>query len=230
MSAERVVLEHAGRPAGFVAHDLAARHVLHIVADFGGPHRRRVGQRHVAVEPIDPDRVVGRHGVDPIARRQLAAPQRVVPIAAGDPRAAAACFLANSPMRRTNSSRVRGVAKLHGRQAQAAVDEMDVRIDEAGHDEAVAGVDDAASCRRDSVRSSSREPTATILSSRIATASAQGRCASAVQMRPSIRIVAGESSAASRGCELPSSQRNDAEFSVVEYATHRLSVRIGRSA
>ncbi len=42
---------------------------------------------------------------------------------------------ANALMRATNSSRVRGVAQLHRRQTESAIEEVNVRIDEAGYDE-----------------------------------------------------------------------------------------------
>ena len=50
-------------------------------------------------------------------------------------------FFANSPMRRANSCGRRGIAQLHARQLEAAVDEVDVIVDEAGHDEAAVQVD-----------------------------------------------------------------------------------------
>jgi len=68
-----------------VADDLAAADVLHRSIDAGSAERRGVGQRHVAVEPVHPDRVIGGDGVDPVAAREFAAPELMVPVAADDP-------------------------------------------------------------------------------------------------------------------------------------------------
>ena len=94
-----------GSPRG-VANDLAAADVCAARVDAGGLQRGGVRQRHVAVEPVHPHRMIGRRGVDPLAPRQLAAPQLMVPVAAGDPGAGRHASSANAAMRATNSSRV----------------------------------------------------------------------------------------------------------------------------
>ena len=137
----RVVLEHAGRLAVAVAHDLAARDVRGRARDAGGLQRGAVRERHVAVEPIDPDRMIRRHRIDPVARRQLAAPQAVVPVAAGDPRARGHGRGERLDPRDELLARAR-VAQLHGGEAESAVDEVHVRIDESRHDQPAAGIDD----------------------------------------------------------------------------------------
>jgi hypothetical protein len=87
-----VVLQQAGRLSFRIADDLAALDRWRVARDAGGPQRRRVRQRHVTVETVDPDRVIRRHGVDPVPARRLAAPERVIPVAAGDPRAGRRLF------------------------------------------------------------------------------------------------------------------------------------------
>ena len=52
----RVVLQQPGRLPRAVAHDLAAGDVGRPIGDAGRAQRRGVRQRHVAVEPVDPDR------------------------------------------------------------------------------------------------------------------------------------------------------------------------------
>ena len=62
-----------------VANDLAAGDVPRRARDAGGLQRDAVRQRHVAVEPIDPHGMIRRDGVDPLTRRQLAAPEAYDP-------------------------------------------------------------------------------------------------------------------------------------------------------
>ena len=83
----RVVLENAGRFAVARRGRSCRRPRPACARDPGRAQRRSVRERHVTVEPVDPDGIVRRDGVDPIAPRQLAAPLLVVPVAAGDPRA-----------------------------------------------------------------------------------------------------------------------------------------------
>ena len=66
--ARRVVLQDAGRLAVRVAHDRAAADVLRARRDRRPASAERVRERHVAVEPVDPHRIVGRHRVDPARR------------------------------------------------------------------------------------------------------------------------------------------------------------------
>ena len=61
----RVVLEQARRVAARVADDFTAGHVLGGTGHARGLQCGAVGQRHVAVEPVHPDRVIGRDGIDP---------------------------------------------------------------------------------------------------------------------------------------------------------------------
>ncbi len=143
-----VVLQQAGRVAVRAADDLAAGDVLRLARDAGRLQRRAVGERHVAVQPIDPDRMVRGRGIDPVAARQLAPPETVVPVAAGDPRAGRDRRGEGLDARDELVARVR-VAQLHGREPESAVDEMDVRVDESRYDEAAVRVE-----RRDA----SREP------------------------------------------------------------------------
>ena len=76
-----------GSPRG-VAHDDAAGRVGRFAGDAGQLQGQGVGQRHVAVEPVDEDRMVRRDGVDQLARRQRGGrPVLVVPVAAEDPAA-----------------------------------------------------------------------------------------------------------------------------------------------
>ena len=80
-----VVLEDAGWLAGGVADDRAACGIACVLADFRGGEGGTIGEAHVAVEPLDPHGIVGRHRVDPVAARELTAPIRVVPDASEDP-------------------------------------------------------------------------------------------------------------------------------------------------
>ena len=80
---------------------------------------------------------------------------------------------ANALMRATNSSRVARIAKLHGCQAESAVEEVHVRVDEAGNDELSAEIDDLGGSG--SLPDVGRDvPTATIRSPAMAIASAFG--------------------------------------------------------
>ncbi|MCK7476240.1 MAG: hypothetical protein M0C28_00615 [Candidatus Moduliflexus flocculans] len=144
-----------------------------------------VGQDHVAVDPVDADGVVGRHGVDPV----LAAAARP----------GRNCWWSQSPFRIQRpgpSSRALaamradellpapGVPELDALQGEAAGQEVGVAVDEAGQDERPAEVDELRRRARRGARTSAVVPTAKILSPRTATASAQGRAASPVQTFP----------------------------------------------
>lgn len=129
-STSAVVLEQAGRLAVGAAGDLASRHVGGAARHAGSFQGGAVGEVHVPIEAVDPHRVVRRHPVDPVLRRQLAAPQGVVPVASRYPRA----------FRHLRGKRLDpadelvagpGVAKLHGREAQAALEKMNVGVDES---------------------------------------------------------------------------------------------------
>src|SRR4029077_10354886 len=56
----RVVLEDAARLSGCVTGDSAACYVATRHRHSGGAHRGRVGERHVAIETVDPDGIVWR--------------------------------------------------------------------------------------------------------------------------------------------------------------------------
>jgi hypothetical protein len=94
----------------------------------------------VPVEPAHEHRVVGHERVDPRALGQRAAPPLVVPVAAEDPRP-------RGHRRREGADafgellRRARVAQLHARQAQPAVDEVHVRVGEAGDHHRAARVD-----------------------------------------------------------------------------------------
>ena len=102
---QRVVLEHARRAARGVAHDLPAGNVGDVVVNARGAERRRVGQGHVAVEAGNPDGIVGRDRVDP-SRLGSSPPHSVWSQSPPVIHSPGFSFLANSPMRRTNSSRL----------------------------------------------------------------------------------------------------------------------------
>ena len=86
----RRVLEHSGRLAAHVAHDLAARRRLRLRGDAGELERLGIRQRLVAVVAVDEDRRRRGRRVDQLARRQ---PRRIpvllVPVAAQHPLALA---------------------------------------------------------------------------------------------------------------------------------------------
>ena len=151
-----------------------------------GAQRRGVRQRHVAVEAIHPHRMIRRDRVDPLASRQLAAPQLVVPVAARDPGAGRHRLRERRDARHELVARP-GVAQLHRGQALPAVEEVHVRVDEAGDEELAAGIDDlhrradGVRYRQRGCRISSEVPTAAMRSPEIATASAEGRSGSPVQ-------------------------------------------------
>ena len=75
--------------------------------------------------------------------RQLAAPELMVPVAAGDPGAGRHRLRERPDARDELVARLR-VAQLHRGQALAAVEEVHVRVDEAGYEELSAGVDHGA--------------------------------------------------------------------------------------
>src|SRR6185437_14857489 len=97
---------------------------------------------HVTIETTDPYRMVACHRVDPVAARQLAAPQGVIPIAAQYPGALGQRrgVLLNAPNERGRRLRV---AQLHRRQREAAIEEMHVGVDESRHQHRAVRVDDA---------------------------------------------------------------------------------------
>ena len=104
--------------------------------DPGGTHRGGVRQGHMAIQPADEHGIVRRDGIDPpVLWQRIAAPQRVIPIAAGDPLAwLESCRIileaANEHLGR------RGIAQVHGCELKAAIDEVRVPVREARHDEA----------------------------------------------------------------------------------------------
>ena len=94
----------------------------------------------MAVEPVDPDRMIHRDRVNPIAPRQLSTPQRVVPITTGNPRAGRH----GAGERRDSCHELLAagrVAQLHRGQPEAAIHEVHVGIHEPGDDKRSAEVD-----------------------------------------------------------------------------------------
>ena len=124
-----------------VALDRAAGNVRGVRGDTRGLEGQGIREGHVTVEPADPDRVLGRHGVDHAAVRQLAAPKLMVPISPRDPRSGRHCFRELSDALGKELGRV-GIPKLNGREIEAPAQEVDVRVDEPRHDELARGVDD----------------------------------------------------------------------------------------
>ena len=138
------VLEDAGRLAGRrVADDLAPGRVGGLLGDAGERQRARVGEAHVAVEPVEEDRHVAGGGVDPVAAgERRAGPDLVVPGAEVEP----------APRRHLRGRRAdpsrellgrRRVAQVETEQREAAGDEVGVGVDEAGHDAAAAEIEHA---------------------------------------------------------------------------------------
>jgi len=99
----------------------------------GGAHGEGVGQAHVPVQARHPDGIVRRHGVDPLVPWQFAAPLLVVPVAAGDPRAFRQRFGECGDALRELGRRA-CIAQLHRAQLVPAIEQMDMRINEAGRD------------------------------------------------------------------------------------------------
>jgi len=140
----RVVLEHAGEPAAVVGDHRAALDHGNLGSlagrQAGGLERERVGERHVAVEAVDPHRVPRRRGVDPGAVGELASPALVVPVAARDPGP-------GLDRRREGADplgeglRGGGVAELHRGEPEAALEEVDVGVDEARSDQPFRAID-----------------------------------------------------------------------------------------
>src|ERR1700752_546404 len=88
--------------------------------------------------------------VDPLAGRQLAAPQTVVPVAASDPRACGYGCRERLDARDELLARA-GTTQLHGSKSESAFYEVGVRIGEARHDQPAAGIDDLLGVRLASV-------------------------------------------------------------------------------
>ena len=84
----RAIFKQAGRLAVSVAHDRAAVDVRRGTRDARQLQGARVGERHMAVDACQPDRMIRRDRVDPLARRPRAAPSLVIPVAAENPRIA----------------------------------------------------------------------------------------------------------------------------------------------
>ncbi len=101
--------------------------------------RGGIGERHVAIKAIHPDRIVGGHRVDPRALGKLPAPALMIPVAAGDPGA-----LRNRGGEFPDASNEllgrAGVAQLHRREPESALEEVDVGVDEPGGHELAAGI------------------------------------------------------------------------------------------
>ena len=137
----RLILEDAGGRAVVVAQDLPARGGRGIARDPGGLERRGVGEAFVSVQPVDPNGVVRRDGVDPVVPgERRAPPQRVIPVAAEDPFAGpepggVVLDAAHELLRRG------GVAQVDRCQLEPTPDEMRVAVGEARRDETAARVD-----------------------------------------------------------------------------------------
>ena len=196
--AHGAVDEDAGGSAVGVAEDLAVGGGLGLGRDAGAAHRLGVGPAGVAVDAAEPDRAVGRDGVEDGGRRERAAgPEALVPVAARDPAVAGRGVGAgldpagdllqarDAPevhlLQRSRPASLRwpwasirpGIAKAPGRSTSRVVGPRNFRTSSAG-------------------------PTATISPPRAARASAQGRSGSPVQIRPTFRIRSGGPSFGSR--------------------------------
>ena len=137
-----VVLEDARGLARGVSNDGPAEGVPGVAIDARGLKRQGVREDHVTVEPVHGHRVVLRDRVDQRPRgERLALPAFVVPVAVQDPGAfrEARGVLAD-PFRELRF--VLRVAQVDGEQAEAAVEEVDVRVIEARSDESPLEVDD----------------------------------------------------------------------------------------
>jgi hypothetical protein len=86
--------------------------------------------------------VIRRRRIDPIAARQLSAPELVIPIAVSNPgaRRPGACEVTNSFRKFVRRARV---AKLHGRKTESADQKVNVRVDESGNHQLSARIDHA---------------------------------------------------------------------------------------
>ena len=129
------------------AYDLAARRRRSRRRDPGCTHGGAVGECHVPVEAVHEHGIVGRDRVDPIALRQgRAAPQLVVPVAAGDPftRLESRGEVLQPPDEFLGRRRV---AQVHRCELEAAVDEVGVSIRKAGENEAAVGPQDLGGTR-----------------------------------------------------------------------------------
>ena len=114
------ILQHAGGFACRVAHDGPAGRVRRIARDARQFERLRVGERHVAVQPVDEHRMAGGDGIDQLARGQARGrPVFMVPVAPGNP-ASGRLFGGEFRDARRNSSSDRAVAQLHAGQILAA--------------------------------------------------------------------------------------------------------------
>ena len=155
----RVVFEDAGQLAPRVADDLAARDIRRLARHPGGAERGRVGQRHVAVEPVDPDGMVRRGRIDPVAARQLVRPSSVWSQSPPVIHVPAGTVAANAVDARDERLARRGIPELDGREPEPAIEEVNVGIDEAGHDEPAAEIHDlgAVGTRADVGRAADRD-------------------------------------------------------------------------
>ena len=117
-----------------------------IARDLGHLQRHGIRQSHVTVEARDEDRILRRDRIDQLPggkRRRI--PERVIPLAAGDPFSGSNAFgvFADAARELLRSLRV---AQLHARELHAAIDEMRVIVDEARGGEPPVEVDDARAC------------------------------------------------------------------------------------
>ena len=137
-----VVLQHARGLTVIVAHDRPTRDVLGRRGNARGSQRKRVGETHVSVEPLDEHRRVGRDGIDPLLARKLATPVLMIPVPLEHPGSLRepGCMLFYAAHEFFLGLRV---AELDGGETKAAIHEMHVRINEAGDEHRAVGVDDA---------------------------------------------------------------------------------------
>src|SRR6185503_19254543 len=92
------------------------------------------------VEAAEPHGIVWCHRIDPLARRQLTAPPFVIPVAVRDPRPSGnrSRKFRDAP----NEFLARPcVAQLHRREADTALEKMNVRVDESGNEHHRARID-----------------------------------------------------------------------------------------
>ena len=136
-----VVLQDARRPAVIVTDDLAPGDVRRIRIDTRLLQCERIRERHVSVEAEYPQRVLGGDSVDPVAARQLAAPERVIPGAAEDPLprfdGLRKCLDASGELRGRLC-----IPQLHRRDGCAAGEEVYMRVDEPRQQHAAVRLDD----------------------------------------------------------------------------------------
>ena len=136
------VLQGSGGTTLSIAHDHSARRVGGCGRDAGRAERRRVRKAHVAVITADEYRYITGHGVDQLSSRKLGrGPFRLIPVPSRDPFFLGfACGAFCNPTLELLGAR--GVVELHVVELRTSVDEMYMRIVEAGQEKLALGIDD----------------------------------------------------------------------------------------